>query len=267
MTESTFLPEIEVDPKKLPSRGLAYPPSAKISYRTYSHGEIRVVSTSTVGIDNSLKNALSGITTSFGNDSLTLQDAVYISIMRKISTLNTMKFEVPFACSKCSEPDKKLFSEKDIEFEDISNEIESLPLEIEIQGKTLSISPMTVREFRDLKNGKYNAIIVGGEIDKVSAQAVMVKNLPFKESYELLYGVKDPEDMDLLDYLDKALYHDMKPLKATCRNEIKGVKCNTTNYIKLGGRDALISPFRESEGTPRARIRFKSASKPESSTD
>ena len=84
-------------------------------------------------------NAISGIEASFGNDNLTLQDAIYISIMRKISTLNSIKFEVPFICTKCAEPDKKLFTEKDIEFDDISEEIESLPLTITIQEKELSI--------------------------------------------------------------------------------------------------------------------------------
>lgn len=267
MTESNFLPKIEVDLALLPSRGLSYPTGSTITYRTYMHGEVREISTSTIGIDNTLKIAMKGVEASFGVDSLTLQDALYIAIMRKISTLNTIKLEVPFVCSKCEETQKMVFTEKDIEFKDISEEIKSLPFYITLADQELQIGPMTVKEYKDLKNGKYSDTIKGGEVDKVAAQAIMVKNLPFEKSYKLLYELTKKEDIQLVADVDKAMFHDLKPLKAICKNEVRGTSCKTQNSIKLGGRDALISPFRDSERTIGTRIRFGPTPKPECATD
>ena len=131
--DSKFIPDIEIDVSKLPSRGLSYPKNAKVKYRTYMHGEIRKASTSTLGIENSLKNAIDGIDASFGVNNLTLMDAIYISILRKVSTLNSMKFEVPFMCSKCSSMGKGRFSHTDIEFNDVNKDVESLPLYVTIK--------------------------------------------------------------------------------------------------------------------------------------
>lgn len=265
--KADFIPEIEVDPKNLPSRGLSYPANAKISYRTYMHGEVRKVSTSSLGIENSLNIAMSGIKASFGTDRLTLQDAVYIAIMRKVSTLNSMEFEVPYVCSKCKTTVSARFKHTDINFNDIDKRVESLPMFIELSGEEFQISPMTVKGYLDLKSGLYDGIIKGEGIDKVAVQAISVTNMDFKKAYDHLYALRDAEDIEVLEEIDKLVYHDLKPLETICRNPVNEKVCGTKNFIKLEGREALISPFRKPSKLVGTRIRFSSTPKSERTTD
>ena len=267
MKEKSFIPNIDINVEELPSRGLAYPKGAKVSYRTYMFGEIRQVSTSTVGVENSLKIAMEGIDADFGTENLTLQDGIYLAILRKISSLNSDKFEVPYICSKCGETSKGVFNHKHIEFNDISTEVESLPLFIDLKGKEVQISPMTIKDFMTLKSGAYDGIFKDGKIDRAATQAVTVKNMNFADAYNFLYEIKDPDDIDLITDIDKMLYHNVKRLSAVCKQEIKGKVCGTENFIKLEGQEALFSPFRKSKRTTGTRIRFRSASESKPSAD
>jgi hypothetical protein len=267
MNESKFLPEIELDAAQLPSRGLAYPEGSKVYYRTYMHGEIRGVSTSTVGIENSIKTAMSGIRTSIGVRSLTLQDGIYIAILRKVSTMSGMKFEIPFMCTACDQKTNGVFTHTDIEFEDIDEQVETLPLYADMSGKEVEISPMTIGDYLDLKEGKYSSIIKGGIVDKAASQAIMIRNMDFSEAYKLVYELSDANDIAMVTELDKLLFHSVKDLKGICRSEVNGSKCGHVNMVKLGGMEALISPFRESKGITGTGIRFRPSPKPESTTD
>jgi len=267
MTESKFIPEIELDVTKLPSRGLSYPTGTKIKYRTYTFGEVRKISTSNMSIESSLKMAIEGIETDFGAKNLTLMDALYIGILRKISSLTEMKFEVPYMCTKCKKAAKGVFNHNDITFRDIDKDVSSLPIYIDLGGKELAFSPMTVSDYFELTSGKHDDVFKDSKIDRVAVQAISIKNMSFKAAYEMLYKVNTPEDIELITEVDRLLLHDIENLKTTCRNNVEGKTCGGENSIKLEGREALISPFRSSEGTVRNRIRFSSTPKPQSISD
>ena len=262
-----FIPEIELDVTKLPSRGLSYPTGAKVKYRTYMFGEIRKASTSTVGIEASLKLAMKGITASFGVKNLTIMDGLYIGILRKISSLNGLQFEVPYVCATCGKTDKGKFTQNDIKFNDIPDEVTELPICCEIDGKELQFKPMTVGDYLTMKAGTYDSIFRDEKLDKVAAHAICIKNMNFKEAYDLLYDLADTEDMEVITEIDKLLAHDIKPLDAICKNEIDGKVCGGKNSLKLEGREALISPFRNAEGATGTRIRFGVTSESEPTSD
>lgn len=265
--ENKFIPEVELDISKFPSRGICYPTGAKLKYRTYTFGEIRKVSSSNSGTLESIKLTLSGITADFNTNDLTLMDCLYVGILRKLSTLNTIKFEVPYICTKCKESSKGYFTQDDIEFRDLSDDITGLPLVCNVNKKDLHFSPMTVGDYLKLLSGTYDSVYKEGKVDRVAAQAITVKNMEFKEAYEFLYGLTNPEDVEVLTEIDKLLLHDIKPLKASCTNQIEGKTCMGENSIKLEGREALISPFRKSEKSVRNRIRFGITPKSESVPD
>ena len=261
------IPKIDLDVTKLPSRGVPYPKGAQVSYRTYTFGEIRKASTSSVSTKAALKLALSGTTASFGARNLTLMDALYIGILRKVSSLNSMKFEVPFVCTKCKSQSKGIFTHENIEFKDLSDEVTQLPLVTEINGRELHFGCMTAGDYLSLANGTYDAILKEGKIDRVASLAITIRNMNFAEAYEFLYGITDLDDVEVLTEVDKLLSHSLKPLAVACLNKIDGEQCGGINHVKLEGREVLLTPFRESEGSARARIRFGTAPKPESVPD
>lgn len=257
-----FLPEIVLDIAKLPSRGVPYPVSAKVKYKTYTFGEVQEASTSNWDIVDSIKLALKGIEAEGGLDKyqLTLLDVLYIGILRKVSSMNELKFEMPYMCRGCMQKTKGIFSEKDIEFRDLSSDVIELPIKATIAGQELDFAPMTVKEFLDLHGGRHKNVI-GGKVNKMSIYATMIKNLRFEESYKLLTTNRNNEDNELLEEIDRILLHDMKPLIATCSEEVEDEdgeksKCGFQNALKLEGREALLRPFREGKGSARDRVRF-----------
>lgn len=261
------IPRIDVNVEKLPSRGIPYPKGTQISYRTYTFGEIRRASTSSVSTHGALKLALSGINCSIGNKNLTLMDALYIGILRKLSSLNSLKFEVPFVCRKCKSQSKGLFTENDLEFYDLSSDVTALPLVCDVNDRELTMSPMTAGDYLTLRSGVYDSIFKEGKVDRVASQAITVRNMQFAEAYQFLYELSNPDDVEVLTEVDKLLVHELKPLKVSCMNKVDGETCGGINHVKLEGREVLLNPFRESEGSARARIRFGATQQPKPVSD
>jgi hypothetical protein len=251
------LPEILLVPSQLPSRGLSYPPTASISYKTYTFGEVKKASLSNLDLIKSLEIALSGIVCNFDKKLLTLMDALFIGVLRKVSTMGELKLKFTYVCKKCGNSNIHVFNHKNIEFNDISEEVKELPVSITLEGKDVTLSPLTVGDYFDLNNGKYSDIVKGREFDQTSIYAIMVRNMPFKEAYNLIYNLKNQEDIELLEYVDKLLLHNLKPLNAVCANN----KCGAESKLKLEGQEALIMPFREGERTFGDRIRYGNAPK------
>lgn len=253
-----LLPWIELECTKLPSRGLPYPSGAKVKYRTFTHGEVRNASISTFDLSKSLELALTGIeAVGFDKNKLTLQDALYLGLLRKSSTMSGMQMEFPYVCQKCEKENKKIFTERDIEFQDISDEVSELPISTDISGKVVEFTPMTVKQFIDYERGVYNQFTKGKKQDVVGVEALMVSNMSFKEAYELIYNLKDQDDLDVLDDIDKLMLHDIKRLEAVCNNTLEDkTTCNHKNLVRLEGREGLLRPFREGDRNTRTRIRL-----------
>ena len=258
-SNGTVASEIEILPSKLPSRGLAYPLDAKISYLTYTFGEVKSASISNLNILSALERTLKGVKASFDVKKLTLLDALYIGVLRKTSSMGELRMSMPYACTECGKVSKAHFTHIDIDFQDIVEDVTALPIVAKLGGKECEFWPMTVGDYLDLNNGTFEKII-NGKVNKTSMYAIMVKNMTFEESYKHIYNLKDVNDMMLLEDIDKALLHDIKPLKAKCTNivKVKDVEkeCGTENLVKIEGREALIMPFREGERTIRDRVRF-----------
>lgn len=251
----SVIPWIEVDVKTLPSRGLPYPEGSKLKYRTYSFGEVKMASISSPEIVELVESTMKGIETQvLQKEKLTFLDVLYIGILRKISTVRDGQYEVPYICNACEAQGKAVFSARSLEFNSLSEDIKVLPLVGQISGMSLEFMPLTVKDFLTLQKGRWQKVIVGGEPDRVSLHAMMVQNLDFEAAYKFLYGLTAQDDIDVVEEIDKMLLHDIKPISAACKNEIKGVICNHENKILLQGREQLIRPFRDGESSVRSRI-------------
>jgi hypothetical protein len=251
------LPEIELKVTGLPSRGVPYPEGATIKYRNYTWGEVRRASTSKVSVYETLKNALKGIDTSFDKQNLTLPDALYLGILRKISTFSGMTLEVPYVCRKCGSPNTGHLNHGDISFRDLSDSVTALPGHAKLAGKEIEFGPMTVKQYYELSEGRYSNII-GEKIDEVASQACWIKNMSYKDAFELINGLTDPKDFKTITAIDKLLMHDMDFLTFTCSEE----KCKFQNKLKLEGREAMLRPFRGGEESDLDGIQFGKRAEP-----
>jgi len=258
MESQNLLPFMEIECKHLPSRGLPYPIDSVLKYRTYTHGEVRQVSVSKPTIATLLQNILAGVKSDTVDiNKLTIIDAFYIGILRKVSTLNGMQFELPFECESCGHKSKEIYSEKDIEFNDISSDVTALPIRVKLNGKECKFSPLTVKAFLDLESGRYSKFVKNSKANATAVEALQIENLEFKDAYDLLFNLTSHDDIADLEDVDKLLKHDLKPLIAICSNTLEdGSVCSFKNELRIEGRDALIMPFRGTQGLNRDRIRF-----------
>lgn len=266
-TESR-IPVIQVEPTKLPSRGVSYPPDVKISYKTYSFGDVKKSSLSVLSHEKTLEASLQGILVEgMDKDQLTINDAFYIALMRKLSSFGTgIQFKVPYVCRSCKKPSEHIFRVMDINFKDLNSSITSMPITIENLGcddngeggKTVEFGLMTVKDYRKIHSKDMKEYF--NKIDSTALYAILVRNMSFEEAYEFISGLTDLDSIEILDDLDKLLDHSVKPLKATCIREVtedgKTAPCGTENYIRLEGIEALLRPFRESGRTNKHKIRF-----------
>lgn len=234
----SFAPIINV--RTLPSKMLPYPKGAGITYRPYLYGEVKGLSSSKLTALQMVQYAMEGVTTSFDKQLLTLSDAIFIALLRKISTLGTTKFTVGYECDGCEKPQKFTIPSDEIEFEDLS--MDKLPVVARLTAGELKFSPLTF--------GGYAKMVEEGRVgDPVWALAYMCCSLPLEEAYKVLYGAP-PADMEVLEEVDRLLYHGVKSREEVCP------ACKAVNYVELDGGDVFIGPFRESSQPRESRIRF-----------
>lgn len=250
------IPTIEVKLDNLPSRGVPYPKGAKLSYRTYTFGQVREASTSSFDVASSLRKTISGLVCSnLDPYELTVSDALYLGIMRKVSTFHGMDLEVPYVCLKCQSPNKGAMTERHISFKDLDEKIESLPIGVTINGHDLELSPMTVKQFLDLSDGKYAKVLMSDKITETAIHASFVRNMEFEEAYRIISSTTNADDMEVLYEIEQLFKHDLERVEFKCSNN----SCGHINKVRLEGREALLRPFRSGESSARSRIRFSPA--------
>jgi hypothetical protein len=258
------LPLIKIPFEKLPSKGLPYPENAVIEYRTYTFGETKMESASSGSAVRAVKRALNCITTTgMERGKLTILDLFYLGVLIKMSSEGASEFTMPYICWKCGHEDVHKFSQGDLDFKDIDESVESLPLKVIMNdGQELHFSPMTAQQYIDLYSGKLNAVFPKNKPDGVAPVATLIKNLPYKKAYDYLNGITDAEDRELVNDIDKMLMHEIKPLTLKCSNTLENDSvCNAELSLKLEGKEALLKPFRGRESSNKSRIFYGNAPK------
>lgn len=245
--QQTFMPQIKVMAVDLPSKGIAYPEGAWITHRPYMFGEVKQISQSKLTDESSYDYILEGVEASFDKYELTVPDALYVGLLRKISTLGTSEIIARYDnCGKCGKAGHIVFKTTDIEFEDMN--IPKLPIVVDMAMGEVHFSPMTVRQYLKMLKGK--------EQDEVALYAVQAINLNYKEAYQAFFQAS-PEDAQTLLEVDKLLFHSIKPLTKKCGNLIAADNiCGNPIKIELDGGQALLLPFRRDQGATKTKIRF-----------
>ena len=243
--KSDSISNIEISLEDLPSKGKAYPPSTRISYRPYTFGELRSISSSNkqLSVKQEYEKILDGIgTVGIKKLDLTLSDTVYLSILRRISTTPTERFTVSFKCRKCKKDNShfKYFREL-IDFEELN--IPKLPMNVEFSFGKCSFKPITVGQYLDL-------LTMGLGLDISATLAIQVIDRPFKDIYPIIAECSDKRDIELLEEVEKLLHHDQNPAVLHC-------SCGEPREVSLeGGEGCSLLPFRGDEENTRDPITF-----------
>jgi hypothetical protein len=244
---SSTLPQISITVDKLPSLGKAYPPGTIIQYRPYTFGEIKKISQSKLDPKSSFEFVLLGIETSFDVKLLTIGDFFYLGILRRISTLGSDKMSLPYRCRGCSKTSTHTTDIMNIDFEEIS--APELPIIVEFENREIEFNPITVKDLFDL-------LSMDKHSDEIALLAKQCSNIPFEEAYSFINNA-NPNDSQLINEVDRLLYHSTKEMKFKCKEKnIDGVECGFENSVELDGGQALIIPFREREESTRSKIHF-----------
>lgn len=242
-TENRNLPSTSVKVTTMPSMGKAYPDGVEIHYQPYTFGEVKSFSQSQgkMTMSKRIDQILSGIdVVGMAKEDLTFFDFIYISLLRRLTTMNAIEFTLAVGCPSCGAPVKHQFSWEGLVFDDLP--APSLPVVADICGQQdVKFMPLTLGQYKELSR-------LGLEEDEV-AIAAMTSSLDFKAARDLFHGALG-DDAALLGDIDKFLFHDLKPAQATCK------ACDTPFLAALDDEASLITPFRKSEPTSGSRVRF-----------
>lgn len=246
------LPVINMDIKRLPSQGKVYPKDFVIQYRSYSFGEIQKVATSKLNERQVIELILSGVKTNLSKKLFTLNDVLFIGLLRKISSLGTAKVRVPFTNPVTKKVDYHLLSIDDIEFYDI--QAPAIPATVTMSdGNDYEFGPMLVKDY-------LNLVKAGKDKDPVAMYSAMCRNHPFNEVYSFFNNTQSREDGEILEEIDELFSHGIKPIEVKYTFEKGGQKVEKTLKIRLEERQALLLPFREEGKSVRDKIRFGTTS-------
>jgi hypothetical protein len=252
------IPMMVVDVKALPSRGLGYPEGCTVKYRGYTFGEIKSVSvTNDVEFTTLMELVLSGVEVEgFDKMKLSFIDVLYIGLLRRVSSQGHLKYEMPYQCEECGNVGKALFGSTDIEFQDIKEEVTALPLVVEIGGKEMHFSYPTVANIMEVKTASKSAK-TRKQSRALHVTASSVLNMNTEEAYNHLSKLTDQDDIELLEEIDKMLYHEISDIKAVCKFRSEdGKVCGHENMVSIEGKELLAKPFRDGETSIRSKIRF-----------
>lgn len=219
--------------EELPSKFLPYPKGSKISYKTFSYGELEQWANTSLGDEDKIKLALAGIKTEgFEVQDLDLQDFYYIMMLRKLSTFNSPKFKLNFECPHCNHSTTVTPELASIEFGELEI-IEEIPVLVEMaDSKVLEFKPMTVSDY--LKFRKDNL-----EDTKLNRLALQVRNMKFDQALDYIKNSTNIDDMEILDELDTLLNFGNQKITVNC------TECNNPVTIPIAGVSALAEPFRK----------------------
>ena len=253
-----------VTPSDLPSRFLPYPPGASISYRPYNFDELSTFSDSQVNFRERIKFVSRGIICrGMEPEDLTLADWLYLGLLRKISVFQQAKFTVTVPADKAL--GRRAHSEQ-IEIASLAvDDIKApaLPAVINLGGRELHFSPLTVGRFDDLL-GRLDAEAkaAGDEDSRDPTEAELIAwqcvNAEPDDVLPLVKGAMGAELLGL-EKMDEMFAHRVKPIRINWTQKAQGpdekdMECSET--VRVDDPTALVWPFRGDAVAAGGAVRF-----------
>ena len=241
---SSSLPMIQVS--SLPSKNIPYPKGSQIYYRPYTYGEMDTFNDSKLGVAEKLRFIAEGMKTKgIDLNDITLNDFLYLGLLRKISSLGTTRFSIMIPVEGEAKPRTKVYDFEDIQFENL--EVPTLPANITVRKTIMQFMPITLGRYLTLLDKDED--LINQERALMAAQCV---NLEFNQSRELIENAIGNE-LTLLGKVDKLLDHGLLPLDVYYK-DLNGKEQHAR--VELDDPYTLVWPFRGPEGVKDGSIWF-----------
>jgi len=238
----------------LPSGGFSYPKGYKIFYRPFVFGEISRLSQTKVDFPELARIVLQGIKTSFPIEMLTFYDFSYLTLLRKLSSIegSSIKASIPCSNSECRQMNTYEVEVKaggDIDFWEIR--YKDLPIYVDMKfdkdhEETYVFSPLTLERYLCLYE-------MGMEKDRLAFLAAQCVSHSFEEMLHNI-NVMCGDEETVLKEIDDLFIQGVKPIPVKC------AYCGKVFMLRLESGGALIRPFRRPEDVAKSRIKFGSKS-------
>ena len=238
--------------ESIPSKGLSYPEGWSITYRSYVFGEIQDINSEDKSVEEKYKIGYSGIECQgFDKDKLTLQDFMYVMLLRRLLTIGSTKVVIQTFCMGCGNEVKNDFETSNLEFQDLT--IDKLPIIVDFSDGEAVFLPITAgTHFKTLESGKS----IDTDLSSYLAYELCEgsSELSYEDAYNRLFNLADQDDMDLLVDVDKLGSHGVMPILITCTNKVASEEggdktvCGAQRYVSpVNFLDTFILPFHGDE--------------------
>ena len=266
---NSIIPEYEV--KELPSRFVGYPAGTRIFTKPYTYGA--ALNIELVGRNNidTMREILSGVRVEgMPKNLITPQDVLFLGLYRNLMSSMHDKIRIESYCPKCLNKNSSVASLKEIKFKDIDEFDASVyPLEVDFNNYTMWFEFVSYKDFEfclrrynghklyqlALQVVKYQVKETGEIFEKpnynLDRQFTNIE-LYTKNVRDILYDFVD-DDRDTLDEVCNILEdYGLKPIEVTCEDP----HCGNKYTVNFNDENVLVLPFRETEKSPRNRIKL-----------
>lgn len=194
---------------EMPSGMKSYPPNTKFELRKYTLGELKRAAGGFDSLRERYEFILDGLSTNMDKMKLSLYDANFIGIQRKIITFNQRTFRFISWCNKCNKEVIDTVQSHQIAFYDLK--APELPINIELNdGTKMSFSIMELGKFLELMETEENP-----NWDQL--MAVQCCSHPYPEALKIITQNTSLIDEPILDQVDQLLYHGVMPIEIECQ--------------------------------------------------
>lgn len=227
-----------------PSRFIPYPEKF-ILLRAFTFDEMKVFQSKKLS-DRMVADIFKRNMLNFNCENLSWSDYLFFSTHISLFTEPDLQWTFKPICHFCYKVIEITLNRlKFFEFKDL--EIPDYPLWININEEPIEFGVITVEnhfQYMEIKDK------ISEEQLGIYAMALMIKNKPIEESFEMLKNVRSTEVLNDLNEIDTLLDHEAKPMKLECPS------CNESDFYEVGLEVSTLLPFRGSETPKPSRIVF-----------
>lgn len=266
----SIIPHYEV--KELPSRFVGYPDGVRVLIAPYTAGaamNIEMVGRTNINV---FEETLDGIKVEgMPKNLLTPQDILFLGVYRNLVSSSHDKITLTSICPKCLNENKDNATLKTIKFKDIEEFDKSCyPIEVDFNDYTMHFGFVTYKDFKLCLN-KFRgqkiyqlALQVVDYTDKKTGETFRKPdyNLDRKtdliEKYatdvrHILYNLVDEDRETLEEVIDILEDYGTKPIETECQDK----RCRHKYSFSINDEGVLVTPFRETVKSARARIKLR----------
>ena len=187
--------------------------------------------------------ALEGVEVSgMKKEDLTFGDFLYISVLRRISSVGEGTVIIKSNCPSCGDESTYKLEIQKIDFNELK--ATSLPVNFKLANGNgvISFKPMTIGQYLKWLAKDFN------ESEQSSSYlASQCISMDFDKALEVIKALNNSQDLQNINRLNELLSHEMSPLNFECKSQTSSCKAWTIS-LDEGGVGAIVEPFRTDDG-------------------